>query len=257
MIDLKYNRTATSAPTSSNDNTQGYIVGSRWLDIIADKEYICIDSTTALAVWKETTVTVLDNLNDVTVTAPAQNHLLTYQAGQWVNRPENLIRSSFTTLDPATILSPLTNTATGVTNIHVGGKSETYTAGINLVSGRVVAFLAGTGPLQVTYVNGGVSEEVATSQAIGVTLNDALAGQPVNVAISGFCSVLNGATPTTGAGAVRGGMIVCERGTTGRTQRPGINKVSDEQSIGICATSGAVAALAPFVIYIKTDFESF
>jgi hypothetical protein len=46
---------ATVAPTVSNDNTQGYAVGSRWVDITADKGYECVDASTGAAVWLETT----------------------------------------------------------------------------------------------------------------------------------------------------------------------------------------------------------
>ena len=54
--ELKYNLTATSAPTVDNDVTEGYTIGSRWIDVSADKEYVCLDSTDGAAVWAETTV---------------------------------------------------------------------------------------------------------------------------------------------------------------------------------------------------------
>ena len=46
---------ATAAPASTDDGTEGYSVGSLWVDVTADKSYICVDSTTSAAVWKETT----------------------------------------------------------------------------------------------------------------------------------------------------------------------------------------------------------
>jgi len=46
---------ATSAPGASNDNTQGYAVGSRWVDVTLKKEYVCLDASTGVAVWTETT----------------------------------------------------------------------------------------------------------------------------------------------------------------------------------------------------------
>lgn len=52
---LKVKLDATSAPAVSNDNTEGYAVGSRWIDINNDKEYVCLDVTTGSAVWVETT----------------------------------------------------------------------------------------------------------------------------------------------------------------------------------------------------------
>ena len=53
--EIKYNLSATAAPAVSNDNTQGYGVGSRWVDTTNDKEYVCLDAGTGIAVWTETT----------------------------------------------------------------------------------------------------------------------------------------------------------------------------------------------------------
>jgi len=52
---IKTNIGATAAPTAGADVDDGYAVGSRWLDTTNDKEYVCLDSTTAAAVWTETT----------------------------------------------------------------------------------------------------------------------------------------------------------------------------------------------------------
>ena len=41
----------TTAPGAGNDNTQGYSVGSVWLDTTADRAYTCLDSATGAAVW--------------------------------------------------------------------------------------------------------------------------------------------------------------------------------------------------------------
>ena len=40
-----------------DDVTLGYGVGSRWIDVTADKEYVCLDATDGAANWLETTVT--------------------------------------------------------------------------------------------------------------------------------------------------------------------------------------------------------
>jgi hypothetical protein len=44
---------ATVAPGVSNDNTEGYHVGSIWVDVTADTAYICVDASTGAAVWDE------------------------------------------------------------------------------------------------------------------------------------------------------------------------------------------------------------
>jgi len=46
---------ATQAPTVNNDIDEGYEVGSRWVDVTNDKEYVCLDNTDGAAVWTETT----------------------------------------------------------------------------------------------------------------------------------------------------------------------------------------------------------
>lgn len=52
---IKDNLTATTAPTAGDDSGDGYAVGSRWVDVSADKEYVCLDATLGAAVWTETT----------------------------------------------------------------------------------------------------------------------------------------------------------------------------------------------------------
>lgn len=53
---IKNNWNATTNPTNSNDTSENYEVGSRWFNISADKEYVCLDGSSFAAVWLETTV---------------------------------------------------------------------------------------------------------------------------------------------------------------------------------------------------------
>lgn len=46
---------ATSAPTVNDDVNEGYVVGSKWYDVTADKGYVCLDKTDGVAVWIEIT----------------------------------------------------------------------------------------------------------------------------------------------------------------------------------------------------------
>lgn len=41
----------TQAPSPTDDSTQGYAVGSVWVDVTNDKAYTCVDSTATSAVW--------------------------------------------------------------------------------------------------------------------------------------------------------------------------------------------------------------
>lgn len=52
---LKMNLAATTAPAVTDDGTEGYSVGSRWINLTTDHEYVCTDSTTDASIWKVTT----------------------------------------------------------------------------------------------------------------------------------------------------------------------------------------------------------
>lgn len=67
------NYEATTAPTVSNDTTEGYTVGSRWYDTTADEAYVCLDATTGAAVWVNTTLTIDDLGNAVTYDVATQS----------------------------------------------------------------------------------------------------------------------------------------------------------------------------------------
>lgn len=59
---IQDNVAATTAPDADNDTTEGYSVGSRWIDTTADKAYVCLDATDGAAVWQE------DGLSNTAVT---------------------------------------------------------------------------------------------------------------------------------------------------------------------------------------------
>lgn len=52
---MQSNLTAIIAPTVNDDSGDGYKICSMWIDIIADKAYICLDNTLTAAVWTEIT----------------------------------------------------------------------------------------------------------------------------------------------------------------------------------------------------------
>jgi hypothetical protein len=54
VTNIKNKLDATTAPAATDDDDPGgYSVGSLWLDVTADKAYICLDNTAGNAVWKE------------------------------------------------------------------------------------------------------------------------------------------------------------------------------------------------------------
>lgn len=51
IVGPKNNYSATAEPTVNNDQTQGYGIGSHWIDTSSEKLFICFDATTGAAVW--------------------------------------------------------------------------------------------------------------------------------------------------------------------------------------------------------------
>jgi hypothetical protein len=79
---------ASVAPTTGNDNTQGYSAGSLWCDTTHDLVYICTNPATGAAVWNSAfAASSLATLSDVSVTSLANNNFLIYNSGasKWEN----------------------------------------------------------------------------------------------------------------------------------------------------------------------------
>jgi len=53
-----HNLSATAAPAFGDDDLDGYTVGSRWIDVTNDDEYVCVDNSTAAAIWRKTSVKI-------------------------------------------------------------------------------------------------------------------------------------------------------------------------------------------------------
>jgi len=53
------NLSAAAAPTVNDDSGDGYSIGSRWLDVTHDEEYVCLDATGGAAAWKQATNTMI------------------------------------------------------------------------------------------------------------------------------------------------------------------------------------------------------
>lgn len=46
---------AASDPTVNDDRNERFIIGSRWINEVTDEEYVCVDNTPTVAIWKGTT----------------------------------------------------------------------------------------------------------------------------------------------------------------------------------------------------------
>ncbi|MCW3104361.1 MAG: hypothetical protein JWO09_2801 [Bacteroidetes bacterium] len=56
--DIKVNLSATADPAGTNDNTQGYAIGSTWVNTVNAKQFVALSVATGAAVWKELTNSV-------------------------------------------------------------------------------------------------------------------------------------------------------------------------------------------------------
>ena len=74
----------TQAPSPTDDSTQGYAVGSVWVDVTNDKAYTCVDSTATAAVWTSggSTSPLVDKGDLYTRSASADTNLSVGTNGQ-------------------------------------------------------------------------------------------------------------------------------------------------------------------------------
>ena len=76
---------ATAAPAVGNDNTEGYQIGSLWVDVTHDIGYIAVDVSTGAAVWLRTS-TIKNNFAAVVPPAVGDDNTAGYEIGSiWVD----------------------------------------------------------------------------------------------------------------------------------------------------------------------------
>ena len=93
------NYSATTTPTTANDNSQGYSIGSHWVDTTTDTAYVCVDSSTGASVW-------------VTISPPAGDQVL--------SRHNGAVSQTFSTTPTSLLFG---------TNVRMDG-DYTYNAGV-------------------------------------------------------------------------------------------------------------------------------
>ena len=97
----KTHRSATVAPSVTDDTAHGYVAGSRWTDVTHMTDWVCIDPTTGAAVWKETT-------NIAGVLNQKAGHVLAASFAGTPKKATVTFSSAFADANYAVMVSPVT-----------------------------------------------------------------------------------------------------------------------------------------------------
>ena len=162
----------------------------------------------------------------------------------------------FTGKNESDYLSALTGTSVGIENVLYNGEYIRVRSNVAASAGRVMSVSddTNTNEYAVEFCNGNIGEQNASSQALGVLLDDVTPGNMCRIATKGICSVLIGSTTTAqrgclitlgGSASSYQGMVVCT------------SRSSNEPSIGICLSDGSKSANDPIVVFLQSTFESY
>ena len=101
-------------------------------------------------------------------------------------------------------ISPLTGSGTGIRNDLYNGEYIKVKSTIAASAGRVMSFesVGDSNEYTINFCNGNTGEQNASSQALGILMEDVLAGEYCNIATKGICSVLVGASTTAQRGCL-------------------------------------------------------
>ena len=153
-------------------------------------------------------------------------------------------------------LSALTGSGIGVRNDLYNGEYIKVKSTIAASAGRVMSFesVGDNNEYTINFCNGNTGEQNASSQALGILMEDVLPGEYCNIATKGICSVLVGASTTAQRGCLvtLGGSASSFQGRVVCTSR-----TSNEPSIGICMSDGPRSVNQPIVVFLQASFESY
>ncbi|MEM4248446.1 MAG: tail fiber domain-containing protein, partial [Candidatus Nanoarchaeia archaeon] len=191
----KSNLSANSAPTVNDDSTQGYAVGSQWLDTTAQKSYVCLDATAGAAVWKDTTSSG-GTVTSVTAEAPLTGGTITETGNIGINKANATTDGYLSKEDWATF------NGKGTSNLELG---ETETTAYRGDRGKS-AYDATQAATKNNTANTIVKRDASCNFSAG-TITANLAGNADTATtagnVTGTVAVANGGTGATSAGNAR------------------------------------------------------
>ena len=210
---------ATANPTIANDSSQNYAVGSVWVNVSTDKIFICVDSSSNAAQWKQ--LVANDGLKivpETTNTIDIGSSTLKYKDLHLEGNA--LIGGTLGVTGVSTLASLNSTTSTlGSVTIGAGGQNSGSMDGVVIgqttpqaISGTTVSASSGfTGNLTGN-VAGQVNAPTGTSTFDNVTINGSLQGN-LTGGISGNVTATTGTSTFTDV--TINGTLNMNAGTTG------------------------------------------
>jgi len=113
------NYTATVAPIITNDNTQGYSIGSIWIDTFLKQSYVCVSSAINSAIWHRI---------DITGTSGGSSVVSIY-SGSVITQSATTLFTNIPFVDDVAI-TPVN--MTNVSGVITVGKTGVYTISVTL-----------------------------------------------------------------------------------------------------------------------------
>lgn len=146
----KNNLTATSNPTTANDATEGYAVGSMWENVTSGRVFICVGNFTSSAVWRElvqvdgTAQAIVPEVNDTVDLGTVSNRFQDLWLSGGIGVQGNVsVAGTFNLLDAATLDSVTVVGASTLPSVTIGQS----TGSVGTINGVVVG---GANPQPIT-----------------------------------------------------------------------------------------------------------
>jgi hypothetical protein len=171
---VKQSLNESGPPTSANDSSQGYTVGSRWIDTTNNLEYVCTDAAALNAVWISEPRAVGGNpyeamVENATATQVVPNPRMII--GRLTGGPQSV--TSMTGQDVA-VVGAAASAGWSSTGDHTAMLANRQTGGSNNISASNVWKAANEN--SGTQYSGGINFTAYSSNAFGGTGNDLQTG---------------------------------------------------------------------------------
>lgn len=212
-----------------------------------------------LSVVEERIQTAVQNYADVSSTVidgkiqEVRDSAVLYTAESIQNYADRQSVVDYENLYPRAMKASITASGGGTNQAF--GNIATYIAGANLLAGRVVSLkdeLDDNTQLSVQYLKNGTETDPAIVP-IGVTQNNALLGESVNVCILGFTTVI---CENADSSPERGSQVINGTQNQGKIR---INNAGggNESRLGFVAQSDGISSESPILIYYDGWFQPF